>query len=110
MTKEFLQLKKTYEDSLAFLIVVKKAKIRGDQTFEALPEKFHTFVENVKDLDEAERVTLTKMSDLRNRMAILSPQIRKLSDQLQPYFSKEKQTERTATTTTTTTGKSDVRK
>lgn len=87
LTKEFLQLKKTYEDSLSVLILVRKAKMLGDTKLDTLPEKVLAFVKTAGNLDDAEKMTTARMSLLRDKMQELSPEIKKLSDQLEPYFS-----------------------
>ncbi len=97
ITKEFLQLKKTYEDSLGVLILIKKAKMLGRNRLEALPKKVFEFVHNATNLDEAEKLTVARMSDLKQRMDSLSREIKKLSEELQPYFSEMKQTKKTTT-------------
>lgn len=98
LTKEFLKLKKTYEDSLGLLIAIKKAKMLGKEKIDALPQKLLHLIPNAKTLDDAERVTMIKMSELRQKMSELGPEIKKLSDQLEPFFSSMKQEQKVPTT------------
>jgi uncharacterized coiled-coil DUF342 family protein len=95
ITKEFLQLEKTYEDSLGVLIVIKKARMLGRNQLKALPGKVLELVHNAANLDEAEKLTIARMSELRKKMDSLSQEIKKLSEELQPYFSELKQTKKT---------------
>ena len=87
LTKEFLQLKKTYEDSLGVLILITKVRMLGKTQLESLPQKALAFVQDAKDLNDAEKKTMEKMTGLRRRMSELSPKIKRLSDQLEPLLS-----------------------
>jgi chromosome segregation ATPase len=97
-TKEFLQLKKTYEDSVGALISIKNARMQGRNKLGDLPKKSQEFVRNAPNLDEAEKQITANMSELKSKMAALTPEIKKLSEELQPYTSEIKQTKRTPTT------------
>lgn len=91
LTKEYLQLKRNYDDSLSILISIKKSKMLGKEGIDSLPEKMRELVKEAKDLSEAERISMSQMSELRKKMSQLSPEIKKLSDQLEPYLSNLKE-------------------
>lgn len=61
-----------------------------------VPDKVRAFIGKVESLDEAEKMTNARMNELRTKIDELTHEIKKLSDQLQPYFSKIKQAEKTA--------------
>src|SRR5579862_4329203 len=85
-TKEFLQLKKTYDDIQGVFLLIKQAKDdqkeKGSQVTELLPERVLALVRTAGNLDEAESLALGRMKDLKDRMADISIQIRKISEQL----------------------------
>lgn len=87
LTKEFLKLKKTYEDSLGLLIAIKKARMLGKATLDSLPQKLLPLVPGASNLDDAERMTVVKMEELKQKMANMGSGIKKLSGQLEPFFS-----------------------
>jgi hypothetical protein len=93
-TKEFLQLKKTYDDIQSVFLLIKQAKdereIGDEVTLDLLPERVLALVRTAGDLDRAENLALTRMNDLKERMADLSLQIRKISGELEPYLSNPK--------------------
>ncbi len=91
-TKEYLQLEKSYEEGLSVLILIKNAKLLGHKKIEeALPKRILEFAAEARDLDEAEKLTSLRMSELKQRMDFLSPEIKRLSEELQPYLSQLKQ-------------------
>jgi hypothetical protein len=100
-TKEFLQLKKTYDDIQGVFLLIKQAKDdqkeKGSQVTELLPERVLALVRTAGNLDEAESLALGRMKDLKDRMADISIQIRKISEQLEPYLSKSKEQPRPQT-------------
>ncbi|MGI0080135.1 MAG: hypothetical protein ACRECH_10975 [Nitrososphaerales archaeon] len=83
-TKEFLVLEKSYEESLSALLLIGKA--RASDTGK-LPGKVLARFHNARNLDEAEEITMKRMSRLKAKMNELSSEIRELSDLLKPYFS-----------------------
>jgi hypothetical protein len=87
LTKEFLKLKKTYEDSLGLLIAIKKSRMIGKATLDSLPQKLLPLVPGAKNIDDAERMTVVRMEELKRRMAELGSEIKRLSGQLEPFFS-----------------------
>jgi predicted nucleic acid-binding Zn-ribbon protein len=87
LTKEFLKLKKRYEDSLALLIAIKKSRMLGKVGIDLLPEKLLPLVSGAKDLDDAEKMTAIKMEELKRNMAKLGSEIKNLSGELEPFFS-----------------------
>jgi predicted nucleic acid-binding Zn-ribbon protein len=91
-TKEFLQLKKNYDDIQSVFLVIKQAKDEtgdgGGRNIEQLPERVLALVRTAGNLDQAEDLALAKMKELKERMSNLSVQIRKISEQLEPYIGK----------------------
>jgi len=87
LTKEFLKSKKTYEDSLGLLIAIKKARMLGKSTLDFLPQKLLPLAPGAKNLDDAERIAAVRMEELKQKMAELGSEIKKLSSQLEPFFS-----------------------
>ncbi len=87
LTKEFLKLKKIYEDSLGLLIAIKKSRMLGKTTLDSLPQKFLPLAPGASNLDDAERMTAIKMEELKKKMAELGSEIKRLSGQLEPFFS-----------------------
>ncbi len=93
-TKEFLQVKKTYDDIQSVFLLIKQAKDESDnpeRRLELLPERVLALVRTTGNLDQAETLALNRMKDLKDRMAELSLQIKKISEQLEPYVGKPKE-------------------
>ena len=94
-TKEFLLLKKEYEESLWALGSIKKWRLVGESELGLLPGKVQLLVKTTGSLEEAEKAATVRMAELHVKMEELAPEIRKLSDQIDPYFSGMKQPEGT---------------
>jgi hypothetical protein len=93
-TKEFLQVKKTYDDIQSVFLLIKQAKDESDnpeKRLELLPERVLALVRTAGNLDQAENLALNRMKDLKDRMAELSLQIKKISEQLEPYVGKPRE-------------------
>lgn len=90
-TKEFLQLKKNYDDIQSVFLLIKQAKDEGesgDRVSTELPERILALVRTAGNLGQAENLALARMKDLRKRMADLSLEIKKISGEIEPFLSK----------------------
>ncbi len=95
-TKEFLQLNKTFDDLQSILVLISQAKPNQVSAeswkIVALPDKVRELIKSAGNLDKAENLTLNRMRELKERLGELSKEIRKLSDQLEPYSNRPKST------------------
>jgi hypothetical protein len=91
-TKEFLQLKKTYDDIQSIYLLIKQAKDESDSpgkvNMDLLPERVVALIRVAGDIDLAENFALGKMKELKDKMASLSVQIRAISEEIEPYVAK----------------------
>lgn len=92
-TKEFLVLEKSYEESLASLLLIGRARISGERK---LPKRVLARFGNAQNLDEAEEMTEKRMSKLKAKMNELSSEIKERSDLFKSCFSEGKAVESAA--------------
>lgn len=82
-TKEFLQTKKTLEDALGVLSLVRKA---GEGSKVTLPEKVKILIENSGGPESAEKLSKDHISTLHIRVDELASEIRKLSSDIEASY------------------------
>jgi hypothetical protein len=94
VTKEFLLLKKEEEDSMGIVSYLMNARIMESVggSFEELcgrmPSNIQQLVKDSGSLQEAEKKASARAKDLQAKMAVLAPEIKKLSDQIEPYIAR----------------------
>ena len=92
VTKEFLLLKKEEENSMGVVSYLMNARIieSAGGSFEMIcsrmPQNILQLVKESGSLREAEKKALSRAKELQIRMARLAPEIRNLSDLIEPYI------------------------
>ena len=93
ITKEFLLLKKEEENSMSIVSYLMNARIiesaggSFEDLCERMPANIQQLVKESGSLTEAEKKALSRAKELQIKMAKLAPEIRRLSDLIEPYVS-----------------------
>ena len=94
VTKEFLLLKKEQENSMGIVSYLMNARIMEsvgeslEELCSKMPSNIAQLVKDSGSLQEAERKALARAKDSQAKMAVLAPEIKKLSDQIEPFLAR----------------------
>ncbi len=80
-------MKKTLEDALAVHALIRKSEIEVDQK-NLLPDRVRNLIENSGGPEKAERLSLDHITSLKEKIAELSVEIKKLSDEIETNFTR----------------------